>query len=118
MSLTPEQLDNLEALAREATPGPYVVHPFGEVVGDRGWTVVDSLDDIDRGVPENVTKAEADAAYFAALSPDVVKALTAEVRELRSWQGAARAIMDACDDAPDDCPSCRYVVVKRQEARL
>jgi hypothetical protein len=73
-------LDELERLAREATPGPWradqefgYVHPSN----DRNVLVCTFHDELVRDTDG------ADAAYIAAVSPDVVLALVAEIRALR-----------------------------------
>jgi hypothetical protein len=67
----------LERLAREATPGPWVL--------DGGYVRV-------LGVIQVGCAKEADAAYIAAASPDVILALLAERRALRKLYDAARAL--------------------------
>ena len=63
-------LDALEALARAATPGPWEAHGH-EVMRphpDGAYTIAEAMD------------SRADAAYLAALSPEVVLALVARLR--------------------------------------
>lgn len=100
---TPVDLDALERLAKEATPGPWM--PDGEDF----WTVQGGLN---MGLVAQIgnpaypcTADEPNARYIAALSPDVVLSLVGEVRRLRHYVGASetlaaslnRAVSDLCD---------------------
>ena len=72
--LTPAQLDEIEAAAKEATPGPWEVIGGGEYVTPIGLPA--GFDDC--GVSPR------DVHYIAAFDPPTVLALIAEVRELRA----------------------------------
>ena len=72
--LTPAQLDEIEAAAKEATPGPWEVIGGGEYVTPIGLPA--GFDDC--GVSPR------DVHYIAAFDPPTVLALVAELRELRA----------------------------------
>lgn len=74
-------LDNLERLAREATPGPW----------EDSWDGPDLYVASDTTIITGLVDSQADAAYIAVVSPDVVLALIERVRAAESWTG---------------CPSC------------
>lgn len=79
-------LDQLEALAKAATPGPWRIGAYpAEIVGDTHVCI-----DTDIGVKvllrgnENFyEEARANAAFSAAADRDTVRALIAEIRALR-----------------------------------
>ena len=73
-------LEALESLAKAATPGP--------------WNIVRDPDGYTHYIgPSLVTQVRDDAAYIAAVSPDVVFELVAEVRRHRkSMMRLARAL--------------------------
>lgn len=82
-------LDALEALARAATPGPW----FADHDGHRSI-----------GGPIGVGALRPwreDAAYFAALSPDVVLSLIERLRAAESLFAQALNGLDACKAAAD-----------------
>jgi hypothetical protein len=105
-SPTEQQLTNLEALADAATPGPWGVYQYGgdsliEIAADlkntgcgyRARREICRLEDepLDNdpthrewSAEEDWAQVQADAAYIAAMSPDVARALAAEVRRLRA----------------------------------
>lgn len=98
-------LDALEALARAATPGPWAAHNRQTHLGTENaagayWTVDgpngNSLIEAQANRPAN-------SEYLAALSPDVVLALIAELR-------AARADLapppKSVPSEPEPCPRC------------
>src|SRR3990172_5462122 len=76
-------LDEMEAHAKDATPGPWEVREFE----DDGWAVGGNV-----GLPDNQRwwiayadsggdeRAEGNAAHIAAWSPDVARAVLAVVR--------------------------------------
>lgn len=85
VDMTTAELKKIEGLAGRATPGPYEYDSCGdvwttntEVAKDRiaGMTVFHTFATAPTA-PDNP-----DAAYFAALSPEVVTAMTAEIRSL------------------------------------
>jgi hypothetical protein len=86
-------VDELEAKARRATPGPYEAWVCswtgaGVTQGDRGDVVFGVTDE---GEPDS-----GDAEYYAALAPERVLALLSFVRELASGDPAASP-----DSSPD-----------------
>jgi hypothetical protein len=78
--MTPD-LDHLEQLAKAATQGPWSIHR-GSVVCDIGGPLRIGGVIADINQPDH-PGGKADAAYIAAVSPDVVLALIAELRALR-----------------------------------
>ena len=104
--LTDQQLDEYETLANAATPGPWGIYEYGggnliDIAADleetgcgyRARRAIASLEDEpldnDPTHPEwtaeqDWAQVQADAAYIAALSPEVARALVAEVRRLRA----------------------------------
>jgi hypothetical protein len=102
---TPD-LDAIEARADAATPGPWGTYTFG---GDTLIEIAADLEDTGNGykarrtiarfdeepldndpahrewtAEEDWAQVQADAAYIAAMSPEVAKALVAEARRLRA----------------------------------
>lgn len=87
-------LDALEARARAATPGRWLL-PFDDgalVAADRPRDSLLSVDKDGMGVVDR----RADAEHIAGLSPDVVLALVAELRALRRIERMVRGAY-ACD---------------------
>ncbi|MFE2965545.1 hypothetical protein ACFXKC_18065 [Streptomyces sp. NPDC059340] len=102
--LTDQQLDEIEARANAATPGPWGVYESGyviEIAADleetghdyrarRGIARLDEEpldnDPTHKGwmAEEDWAQVQADAAFIAAMSPETAKALVAEVRRLRA----------------------------------
>jgi len=78
--MTHSELDQLRALARAATPGPWRVEAQGHA-----WQEVARVNNLEVAPPDSVELAHCadDAAYIAAVSPDVVLGLIAEVERLR-----------------------------------
>ena len=105
--ITEEKLDELDALAKDATPGEWTCESSGEERADgRGnmrLICAPSHDHPGRsqciaamqGLPFEYAN---DAAYIAAASPDVVLAL---VRELRVAQKALEIALHVQYDEPD-----------------
>lgn len=115
--LTEQQLDGIEARATAATPGPWGVYE-----GGRGGSLIDIAADLqDTGcgyrarreicrledepldndpahrewtAEEDWAQVQADAAFIAALSPEVAQALVAEVRRLRDELAETKALND------------------------
>ena len=92
--MTDEQLDHLEAIAKAATPGPWI--DIEEDDKNFGWgihytTTQDRLDKLRAGIarietdfnPPVEKEQKANAAYIAAANPAVVLELIAEIRKLR-----------------------------------
>lgn len=81
MTITPEQLDELEAVARAATPGPWADPMQDDWPESESDILLDLL--FDRRTGEtNCDKA--DAAHIAAFDPVTALALVARVRELEA----------------------------------
>jgi len=78
--MTHSELDQLRALAHAATPGPWRVEAQGHA-----WQEVARVNNLEVAPPDSVELAHCadDAAYIAAVSPDVVLGLIAEVERLR-----------------------------------
>lgn len=86
-------LDNLESKAKAATPGPWQydgVNVTQAVNDGTGLADVITTDDADEG--RIIT--DADAAYIAAASPDVVLSLIARVRDAEAQAKRVRAVLD------------------------
>ncbi|BCM70903.1 MULTISPECIES: hypothetical protein [Streptomyces] len=104
-STPPLDLDAIQARADAATPGPWGVYQYG---GDSLIEIAADLEDTGTGysarrtiarfdeepldndpghrewtAEEDWAQVQADAAYIAAMPPEVTKALVAEVRRLR-----------------------------------
>ena len=77
--LTPDQLDEIEAAAKKATPGEWAHDEFGEVLGSNGESLFFG-DAAGYGLPIS----RAIAAHVAMMDPATTLALVAEVRELRA----------------------------------
>lgn len=102
---TEQKLDEIEARANAATPGPWDAYQYG---GDSLIEIAADLEDTGCGysarrtvcrfdeepldndpahrewtAEEDWAQVQADAAYIAAMSPETAKALIAEVRRLR-----------------------------------
>ena len=78
--MTRSELDQLRALAQAATPGPWRVEAQGHAPQQ-----VARVNNLEVAPPDSVELAHCatDAAYIAAVSPDVVLGLIAEVERLR-----------------------------------
>jgi hypothetical protein len=101
----PLDLDQIEARANAATPGPWGVYEYG---GDSLIEIAADLEDTGCGyrarrtvcrfdeepldndpthrewtAEEDWAQVQADAAFIAAMSPETVKAMAAEIRRLR-----------------------------------
>ena len=98
--ITPAQLDEIEAAAKEATPGPWEVIGGGEYVTPIGLPA--GFDDC--GVSPR------DVHYIAAFDPPTVLALIAEVRELRAKVERVRLLHEPSGDPEVDslstCDTC------------
>ena len=77
--LTPAQLDEIEAVAKKATPGEWAHDEFGEVHGSNGESLFFG-DAAGYGLPLSRAIAE----HVAMMDPATTLALVAEVRELRA----------------------------------
>lgn len=87
--LTDQQLNDIEARANAATPGPWTADssiPYGHRVGSS-----DEADWVAWTGEHGETGSEADAAFIAAMNPETAKALAGEVRRLRA------ALVDQAD---------------------
>ena len=85
-------LDQLEALAKAATPGPWTACDYGSYDGKaEGWYVDTTADKADiapdaGGIQPNhwdTGRGRRDMQFIAAANPEAVLALIAEVRALR-----------------------------------
>lgn len=82
------KLDDLEKLAREATPGEWTANEWCNAEGYPGWCAVgpvhcgDEADQEDCCPPDGAAHADAkaDSAFIAAANPQTILALVAEVR--------------------------------------
>lgn len=89
--LTPERLDELDALANAATKGPWEWSMYATTPYSLQWSIqpgvliADGLD----GTPDGDEIDRANAAFIAA-SREAVPALTAEVRRLRGELAEAK----------------------------
>ena len=90
--LTPDQLDEIEAAAKKATPGEWVHDEFGEVRGSNGESLF--LDGV-AGCALPISRAIAE--HIAMMDPATTLALIAEVRELRSRLLDVRSVVDVVD---------------------
>ena len=95
--------DDLLAKAEAASAGPWTSVVSGQL-GDESFLV--TLDKPGHLHPVCVTehgaeKAEDDAAYIAAASPDVIRALVLRLREAEKALRRARDQMDAMVAGPD-----------------
>ena len=90
--LTPDQLDEIEAAAKKATPGEWAHDEFGEVLGSNGESLFFG-DAAGYGLPIS----RAIAAHVAMMDPATTLALVAEVRELRSRLLDVRSVVDVVD---------------------
>ena len=86
--MTASELKQLRDLAQAATPGPWRVEARGHASQE-----VARVNNLEVAPPDSVELAHCatDAAYIAAVSPDVVLALLSEVERLRAQLAAAEA---------------------------
>ena len=86
--MTASELNRLRDLAQAATPGPWRVEARGHAAQE-----VARVNNLEVAPPDSVELAHCatDAAYIAAVSPDVVLALLSEVERLRAQLAAAEA---------------------------
>ena len=107
-SLTPEQLDQLEATAKAATPGPWTNEKPGKNAD--GWQLGVTIGATRGGMifayPPGGQYPLADAKHIAAASPDVVLALVEAARKLER----IRAIMDGDGSIMGDRDAIREVL--------
>lgn len=108
-------LDELERLEREATPGPWKHWDADGVAWDDPKACGYDSRENGRGAPyyctgprtESDTQAGRDAALIAA-ARNALPELLAEVRKLRlavnAWAGDMRALAADCGQAGDECP--------------
>jgi hypothetical protein len=110
---TDQQLDEIEALAAAATAGPWGVYQYG---GDSLIEIAADLEDTGTGYrarrticrfdeepldndpthrewtgEEDWAQVQADARFIAAMSPEIARALVAEVRRLRAALDAEKS---------------------------
>jgi len=105
--ITPAQLDDIEAAARAATPGPWVAEYGG---GEEVVLPSDALSTLEAVCVTKLLHRQADAKHIAGLSPDVALALVAEVRELRAKVERVREVHEpyGCSEPGciDGCAEC------------
>jgi len=105
--LTPAQLDEIEAAAKAATPGPWVAEYGG---GEEVVLPSDALSTLEAVCVTKLWHRQADAKHIAGLSPDVALALVAEVRELRAKVERVRLLHEPSGDPVLDslstCDTC------------
>lgn len=94
--ITPAQLDEIEAAAKAATPGPWVAEYGG---GEEVVLPSDALSTLEAVCVTKLLHRQADAKHIAGLSPDVALALVAEVRKLRAKVERIREVIDGPDYA-------------------
>lgn len=94
--ITPAQLDEIEAAAKAATPGPWVAEYGG---GEEVVLPSDALSTLEAVCVTKLWHRQADAKHIAGLSPDVALALVAEVRKLRAKVERIREVIDGPDYA-------------------
>lgn len=91
MQISDEQLAALDALAKEATPGPW--HAGGD------WVEITGEDAFKDGVliqlAGNSRACGSDMFYIAAANPAVIRAMIAELREYRHLCAQVRAVYDS-----------------------
>jgi len=87
-NLTPDQLDEIEAAAKKATPGEWVHDEFGEVRGSNGESLFFG-DAAGYALPISRAIAE----HIATMDPATTLALVTEVRELRAKVERVRGII-------------------------
>ena len=106
-NLTPDQLDEIEATAKAATPGPWVAEYGG---GEEVVLPSDALSTLEAVCVTKLFHRQADAKHIAGLSPDVALALVAEVRELRAKVERVREVHEpyGCSEPGciDGCAEC------------
>lgn len=88
--ITPAQLDEIEAAAKKATPGPWEVIPATFEEGRRIKTPAYELMATDIDAPY---LDRTDAEHVALMDPATTLALVAEVRELRAKVERVRGII-------------------------
>lgn len=105
--LTSDQLDEIEAAAKEATPGEWVHDEFGEVRGSDGESLF--LDGV-AGCGLPISRAIAE--HIAMMDPATTLALVAEVRELRAKVERVREVhrrsglYETCDEGGCESAHC------------
>jgi hypothetical protein len=90
-------LDRLEALAKSATPGPWWIDEEGAICTSGKETPIDLRPIVFDAAYENVL----DATYIAAVDPQTVLALVAELRAARRLIDLERPL-----SRPHCSPSC------------
>ena len=105
------RLEHMVALAEAATPGPWTI----EQDGDLDWSLVGTLNDGRLVTCGFGTDAEADTAYLAAVSPDLLLCVAREALDMldrhRSTAPASSpplitATCSCCSDEEDFCTLC------------
>ena len=100
--LTSDQLDEIEAAAKKATPGEWVHDEFGEVRGSDGEPLF-----FGNAAGYALPISRAIAEHVAMMDPATTLALVAEVRELRAKVERVRALHQANVHPDRPVPRCR-----------
>lgn len=107
-------IDELERLAKAATPGPWMADDVQERGSDGRWGVwhVASLGPICRvgdPYPRGDNNPSENMDYIAALSPDVALALIARLRKAEEALSRERLEAVGFECFPNVCRSCGHV---------
>ena len=104
--LTPAQLDEIEAAAKKATPGPWEANMPPDIIavdpetGMYGSGVIE-LEDYYDDPPARINAKAEDLAHIAMMDPAPTLALIAEVRELRAKVERVRALHQPAETVDD-----------------
>lgn len=114
-----EILENLKRLAQKAVPGPWSVDSLGNIFRephaiDEDWQPIVLLTKSSLG---EYAPAEANAAYIAALSPDVALALVDEIERLNKEIKSLREIENGLSE-DNFSLSSQYVEDNKKIAQL
>lgn len=114
-----EMLENLKRLAQKAVPGPWSVDSLGNIFRephaiDEDWQPIVLLAKSSLG---EYAPAEANAAYIAALSPDVALALVDEIERLNKEIKSLREIENGLSE-DNFSLSSQYVEDNKKIAQL
>ena len=112
-----DDLDALEALARQATPGPWQALSTG-VRGGNHWYIVDDGAALayatkNDGDPDD--KCQENAEYIAAANPSAVLTLIADLRRAQECIDAIREADKETDDFDSFGRSVAYILATRDE---
>jgi hypothetical protein len=93
--MTPEKLDELEATAKAATPGPWF-QSMATIVGADSLFVAELISD--QHQDKRVSQINADGRFITAANPETVQALIVGVRRIRKLAELYRHCRHACPD--------------------